>query len=265
MLEYEFMRRAILAGLLLAIAAPSIGVWTTLKRFSQIGDSLAHTSLVGVAAALLIGINPTVGSLLATCLFALVLEFLQNRFKRFAEISLSLISVVAIGMVSILFTIRKTSSNLMSYLFGSIVLIEWKDVYILLAVALLVISFSIKYKYKLLYTTFDEISAKVSGINTKTFDTLINIFAALVIGVSIRIVGGLIISALLVFPVAIAMRLSHNFKSLQLYSLIISIICVMGGIVLSFYFDLPSGGSIILCFIAVFAFTEMLRKVLKLN
>ncbi|MEZ0537268.1 metal ABC transporter permease [Caldicellulosiruptoraceae bacterium PP1] len=263
MLSYAFMQRALLAGFFISIIAPFIGSFTTLKRFSQIGDSLSHTAIVGVAASLLLSINPIIGSIIATIIFSLLLYYIKGKFIRYAEISLSLVSVIALALASVLFGIMKSSANVMSFLFGSIVLVNWIDVAVIVTIS--IISFVILFglKNKLLYTTFDEIGAKVSGINTEFFEIVLNILTALIIAVSVRIIGGLLISALLVFPVAISMQIASNFKRLLIFSTITSIVSVLSGIILSYYFDIPPGGSIILVFIAISIIIEIYKKLIR--
>lgn len=116
MFQYEFMQRALIAGILVSIMTSLIGNFLVLKRFSQIGDSLSHTAIVGVAAALLLNFSPTVGAVLATVVFSLLLEYFKARFKRFEEISLALVSITALGIAAVLFGVLKSSANLMSYL-----------------------------------------------------------------------------------------------------------------------------------------------------
>lgn len=263
MLQYEFMQRAFLAGVLVSIMTSLVGNFLVLKRFSQIGDSLSHTAIVGVAAALLFNFSPTIGATVATIAFALSIEYFKSRFKRFEEISLALISITALGTASVLFGILKSSSNLMSYLFGSIVTTENQDVWIILSVCAITVIFTLLFRKRLIFATFDELSAQVSGINTKSLDFLLNVISATIIAVSLKIVGGLLISSLLVFPTAIAMRFATNFKMLQIASLLVSLTAVTSGICLSYYIDIPPGGATVLVFLAIFLLVELLAAFRK--
>ncbi|ADL43236.1 ABC-3 protein [Caldicellulosiruptor obsidiansis OB47] len=259
MLQYEFMQRALLAGVLVSIMTSLAGNFLVLKRFSQMGDSLSHTAIVGVAAALLFNFSPTIGAIISTVGFAIVLEYFKSRFKRFEEVSLALVSITALGLASVLFGILKSSSNLMSFLFGSIVTIGNEDVWIILAVCLVTVTFIAMFRKKLIFATFDEVSAKVSGINTKLLDFSLNIISATIIAVSLKIVGGLLISSLLVFPTAIAMRFAKNFKYLQIGSLLISLFAILAGLSASYYIDIPPGGATVLTFVIIFFIIELIN------
>lgn len=263
MLHYAFMQRALIAGILVAIITSVVGNFLVLRRFSQIGDSLSHTAIVGVAAAILIGFSPTFGAILATIVFSLFLEYFKSRFKRFEEISLSLVSITALGIAAVLFGILKSSANLMSYLFGSIVAIANEDVWAITITFVATVLFIFIFRNWLLYSTFDEVGASVSGINTKLIDILLNVLSALIIAVSLKVVGGLLASALIVFPTAIAMRFSKNFKALQISSLIISLFAVVLGLVLSYYVDIPPGGATIILFMLCLAIVEIIIKFCK--
>ncbi|AZT89736.1 metal ABC transporter permease [Caldicellulosiruptor changbaiensis] len=259
MLQYEFMQRAFLAGVLVSIMTSLAGNFLVLKRFSQMGDSLSHTAIVGVAAALLLNFSPTIGAIISTVGFAIVLEYFKSRFKRFEEVSLALVSITALGLASVLFGILKSSSNLMSFLFGSIVAIGNEDVWIIFAVCLLTVTFIAMFRKRLILATFDEVSAKVSGINTKLLDYLLSIVSATIIAVSLKIVGGLLISSMIVFPTAIAMRFSKNFGMLQVVSLLVSLIAIIAGLTSSYYIDIPPGGATVLTFLVIFFIAEIIN------
>jgi len=262
-LQYEFMQRAFLAGVLVSIMTSLAGNFLVLKRFSQMGDSLSHTAIVGVAAALLFNFSPTIGAIFSTVAFALAIEYFKSRFKRFEEVSLALVSITALGLASVLFGILKSSSNLMSFLFGSIVTIGNEDMWIILAVCLVTVTFIAMFRKKLILATFDEVSAKVSGVNTKLLDFSLNIISATIIAVSLKIVGGLLISSLLVFPTAIAMRFAKNFKYLQIWSLLISLFAILAGLSASYYIDIPPGGATVLIFVLIFFIAEIINIVIK--
>lgn len=256
MLRYAFMQRAFIAGIIISIIAPLIGNYIMLKRFSQIGDTLSHSAILGVALGLLIGINPLIGALVITIFFAIALERLRKEFKGFAEISLSMITMASLGFSAIIFSRIKSSANVMNYLFGSIVAISQTDLILILLIAIPSVLLILIFQKELLYICFDEDGAYVSGINVKLLNLVLNILVALVIGISLRIVGGFLISALLVIPGAISMKLVSNFRKLQLYSVLISLFSVVFGIILSFYLNISPGGSIVVIFTCLYVITE---------
>jgi len=257
MFGYAFMQRALIAGILVSIITSLMGNFLVLRRYSQIGDSLSHTAIVGVAAAIILNFSPTTGAIFATVLFSLFLEFFKIKFKRFEEVSLSLMSITALGIAAVLFGVLKSSANVMRYLFGRIVAISYSYVYLITATFVITISYVIIFRNWRLFSTFDEVGASVSGINTKLIDISLNILSALIISVSLKIVGGLLISALIVFPTAIAMRVSQNFKNLQMLSFIVSMICVLSGLTFSYYVDVPPGGATVLIFVTLFLLIEL--------
>ncbi|SEF59525.1 zinc transport system permease protein [Caloramator fervidus] len=259
MLKYTFMQRAFIAGIIISIIAPLIGNYIILKRFSQIGDTLSHSAILGVALGLLLGINPLFGALAVTIFFALALERLRRCFKGFAEISLSIITMTSLAFSAIVFSRIKSSASVMNYLFGSIIAISKMDLILILMVAIPTLTLILLFRKELLYICFDEDSALVSGINVKFLNLILNVLVALVIGISLRIVGGFLISALLVMPGAVAMKISSNFSNLQRYSILVSLFSVVLGIIASFYLNISPGGSIVSILIFIYLMVEVLK------
>lgn len=244
MFSYEYMRFALIAGLLVSILCPLIGNFLVLKRFSMIGDTLSHSAFAGVAAGLIFGITPTVSALIYTILSSLLIEYLRNKYSSYQEIVISIVLTLNIGIAIILASTGRTGTNINQYLFGSILTVSMTDILLLLAVLVICILF-IKVKYnELLYSTFDEEGFKIHGIN----NTLLNyMFAALTgatVGVSIRITGLLVISSILVIPVASALNLKKGFKKTLFLSVVFGLFSVLGGLLISYFIDSAPGGTI---------------------
>lgn len=251
--HYTFILHGLSAGIIVAIIAPLIGIFLVLKRYSLIADTLSHVSLAGIAIGLLTGINPVFTGLGATILGSLGVERLRTSKKIYGESALALFLSGSLALAIVILSVAKGfNTNLFAYLFGSIVTVTLTDVYVMLALAVVVIiTLALFYKH-ILYVTFDEDAARVSGINTRRVNTVLIILAALVVSLSIPIVGVLLIGALIVIPVIAALQLRANFMRTVLYAEIISIVSVVVGIIGSFYLDISAGGTIVLLMLLIF-------------
>lgn len=251
--EYTFILNGLSAGVVVAIIAPLIGIFLVLKRYSLIADTLAHVSLAGIAVGLLAGVNPVFTALGATVLGSLGVERLRTSKNIYGESALALFLSGSLALAIVLLSIaRGFNTNLFSYLFGSIVTVTSGDVYTILCLGVVVvIVLSVFYK-EILYVTFDEDSAQVSGINTRRINTILIVLASLVVSLSIPIVGVLLIGALIVIPVIAALQLRQSFGKTILYAELISIFSVIAGIIASFYLNISAGGTIVLLMLAIF-------------
>ena len=242
MFEYEFMRRAFLVGLLLATIIPCIGTIIVLKRLSMMGDALSHTSLAGVAAGLLIGANPIVGAIIVTLVAGFGIDFIRKKFPKYSEISIAITMSAGIGLSG--FT--DSSTGFSSFLFGSIVAITDFELYLVVILSVLVmLTFILLYK-ELRYIAFDEDGARLIGIPVKTVNFIFTILTALTISIASRTVGTLIVSSIMVIPVACAMKLTSSYKMTILLSILFALVFTSIGLSLSFYVGLKPGGTIVL-------------------
>lgn len=251
--QYSFALRGLEAGLLVAIIAPLIGTFLVLRRYSLIADTLSHVSLAGVAVGLLVGINPLLTALGASAFSSLMIERLRASKKIYGETALSLFLSGSLALAIVLVGFSKGFSvDLFSYLFGSILTVRPTDIIIMLILGFIVLLLFLIFYKELVYLSFDEESARVSGIPVKTFNTLFILLASITIALSIPIIGVLLISALLVIPVITALQLKKSFVGTLLWAEVISLISVLFGIFASFYFNVSSGGMIVLVMIAIF-------------
>lgn len=251
MFEYAFMQRAFLVGILLAIIIPLIGVIVVLKRLSMIGDALSHTSLAGVALGLLLGIDPIVGAVVVCVVAAFSIETIRRRLPRYAEISISIIMSVGIGLASVLTGFIEDGAAFNSFLFGSIVAITDTEVALVVVVTIIVVvTFLLLYK-ELMFITFDEPGAILAGLPVKKINFVITLLTAITVSVAARSVGALIVSSLMVIPVACAMQLANSYKKTVIYSVLFAVAFTIVGLVLSYYFNLKPGGTIVLTGVVV--------------
>jgi len=262
--QYDFMQKAFLVGILIAIITPSIGVIVVLKRLSMIGDSLSHNSLAGVAAGLAFGINPILGAVLFSIAAAFGIERIRKSFPKYSEIAIAVIMSTGIGLAGILSGFVKNSANFNNFLFGSIVAISNFELYLVVGLSIIVI-LAVVFLYKeLFYITFDEESARLAGIPLKSINFIFTLLTAVTISVSARTVGTLVISSLMVLPVATAMLIAKSYKQTVIFSIIFAIIFTMSGLYISYYADFKPGGTIVLVgvltLICVLLYKNVLRK-----
>lgn len=260
--QYGFMQRAFIIGILIAIITPCIGIVVVLKRLSMIGDSLSHSSLAGVAAGLVGGFNPILGAVMFSIIAAFSIEKIRKSFPKYAEIAIAIIMSSGIGIAGILSGFVSNSANFSSFLFGSIVAIsdfELFSVIILSIIVILVVFFLYK---ELFYITFDEEAARISGISVKYINFIFTLLTAITISISSRTVGTLVISSLMVLPVATAMQLAKSFKQTLWYSIAFAIIYMLMGLFISFYANLKPGATIVLVGVIILIIT-LIYKGLK--
>ncbi|RBP63829.1 zinc transport system permease protein [Alkalibaculum bacchi] len=244
--EYTFMQRAFIVGILLAIIIPCIGIIVVLKRLSMIGDALSHNSLAGVAAGLVMGINPIVGAMISSIIAALAIEYIRKKIPRYSEMSIAIIMSAGVGLAGILSGFIDNSANFNSFLFGSIVAISDFELYLVIVISLCVmLSFIFLFK-ELFFISLDERSARLAGIPVKSINFIFTILTAITVSVAARTVGALIVSSLMVVPVACAMQFAKSYKHTVLYSVFFAVLFTIAGLFLSYYASLKPGGTIVL-------------------
>jgi zinc transport system permease protein len=244
--ELEFMRRAFVAGLLISIIVPIIGTFLVVRRYSLMADTLAHVSLVGVAVGVLTKTHPVISAVIASTVAAVLIERLRGLKKLFAESILAIFLSGSLAVAVVIISMAKGFNvDLLSYLFGSISTIGGIDLFLLATLFVLVlVSVALFYK-EFFLVSFDEEFAEASGVKARALNLFIVILA-------MRIVGILLIGALMVIPVVTARQFELSFRNTILVSIAFSLVSVISGLFLSYYFDLASGGTIVLVSLAIF-------------
>ena len=257
-LQYSFMQRALLAGLMIGVIAPVIGVFLVLRRLSLIADTLAHVALAGVALGLLAGVNPVLGALVVAAVGAVGIERLRVAGRLFGEAALAIflsgglaVAVVLIGLSG------GFNVDLFGYLFGAITAVQARDLWLVLGLGVTVLATVAVFYKELFAITFDEEGARVQGVPVDTLNLLLTVLVALTVVVAMRVVGILLISALLVIPVAAALRIARSFRSTLWIAVVISLAAVLAGMTASFYLNIAAGGAIVLSAIVLFAGTSL--------
>jgi zinc transport system permease protein len=259
--QYDFMIRAFAAGLIIAILAPSIGIFLVVKRYSLLTDTLSHVSLVGVALGLLTGINPVLSAIVVSAIAAIGMEKLRHSKKIFGEATLTLFLSGGLALALIIFGLSKgLNVNIFTYLFGSIATVTTGDLRLMGGFGLgifLIIIFLFK---RFFIVAYDEELAQANGLPIKLLNFILMILAAITISISMRIVGALLVGALMVIPVLAATQFGRSFGKTFFYSLGISLIAVITGLFASFYLNLPSGAAIVISSLILFAISLLLNK-----
>jgi len=265
-LQYGFMQRAIIAGLIIGLICPLVGIFLVLRRMSLIGDSLSHVALSGVAAGMLVGFSPLYGAMIVSVIAAISIEFLRKVYAEYAELSLAIILSAGIGVAVVLISLSHSFSvDLFSYLFGSINTVTKSDLYAVILLGIAVLFSVIFYFRELFFISFDEEGAKLSGIKVSRINFMFMIMIALVITLSMRIVGILLVSSLMVIPVATSLQVAKSFKSAAMWSVIFAEISIIAGIIISYYFELASGGTIVVFSVLQLITILLTKKLAKIK
>ncbi len=230
-----------------------------MKRLSNIGDALSHASLAGVAIGLCLSVNPVLMAVVLAIIAAFIIEYIRRAFPSYSEIATALVLSLGVALAAIASGFVKNPASFNSFLFGSIVAINQTELYavVLLSVVVIVTVF-ILYR-ELFYITFDEESAALSGVPVKTVNTIFTLLTAIVVSVSARTVGALVISSLMIIPVAAAMLVSKSYKQNVLISIVLAVLFTIVGLFASVLYDLKPGGAIVLTGILVLALLCFVR------
>lgn len=243
---YDFMRKAFLAGILLAVIIPCVGVVVVLKRISMIGDALAHASLAGVAAGLLMGFSPVTGAVVTSMAAALGIEAIRKKVPKYAELSVAITMSAGVGLAGVLSGFVSGTGSFSGFLFGSIISISDFELALIAVTSLVAIAvFALLYK-ELFCVTFDERSARLSGVRVDFVNTVFTLLTAITVSISARTVGALVVSSLMVIPVFCAMQVAKSYRKTLLYSILFAVGFTVIGLALSFYLGLRPGATIVL-------------------
>lgn len=259
-----FFQRALLGGLLIGITAPLLGIFLVLRRLSMIGDTLSHVSIAGVALGFLINVYPIAVGLVFALLACFAIEKLRRTYKTYAELSIAIIMSGGVALAAFLFTMgRNFNLNVTSYMFGSILTLDQTDLWMVLGVTILVVLFMVLNHKEVFLLAFDEDAAGISGLPVRMYNMIITMLTALVISVAIKIVGALLVSALLTIPVASSLLVSRSFRHAVWMALLYSEAGVIGGLCIAGVGNYAPGASIVLLLILLLVATMLVRKGIK--
>jgi len=253
-LSYDFMQRALLAAVLVGLAAPAVGTYLVQRRLALIGDGIGHVALTGVALGLLLGNAPILVALVTAIAGAVAIEVVRLSGKTSGDLALAIMFYggIAGGVVLISKAPGGSAASLNQYLFGAITTTSAQDLLVFGALSIVVLVLAIGLMRPLFAISYDSDYATATGLPVLALNVLLAVMTATTVVVAMRVVGLLLISALMVVPVATAQLLAHSFRATFFVSLAIGVSCAATGVVASYYLDTPSGGTIVLMTIAVF-------------
>ena len=262
---YGFLWKAIIVGVAIALSSSFLGSFLVLKRFSMIGESLAHVSFAAIAIALFTQTSTLWVSLILVSIVSIFILRLSEKTALHGDAAIGLIASTAMAIGTLLSSIgRGFNVDLFSYLFGNILLIDTTDVILSIAVSIIVVGLVILFYPDLFAVTYDQDYALVSGIKTERLNYLLAILSAITIVVGIRAIGTLLISSLIIFPTVTALQFARGFKGTIISAAILSVTTVLLGLLASFVLDLPSGSTIVvmnsIVFVAVYVYTHFINK-----
>lgn len=265
MFSYGFMMRAFVAASFMAVIAPLLGVFLVVRRQSLLADTLSHVSLAGIALGFFINMNPTITTLIVVIISAVVLEYLRMIYQTYSEVSTAILMSGGLAVALVLMNANQgeSSMRIQQYLFGSIVTINQNQVIILGVLLIVLVSIFILFKRPMYVLTFDESTAHVDGLPVKWMSLLFNVLTGIAITVMIPIAGALLVSAIMVLPAAIAMRIGKSFNSVLVFSVLIGLFGMLSGLVTSYQIDTPPGATITLVFISLFIILMLVKMILS--
>ncbi len=263
LLNYIFIQRALICGVAISLCAALIGVTLVLKNYSMIGHGLGEVGFASLTLAVALGLPPLAVSLPIVMVAAIIIMIISQKKGESGDIPIALVSTGALA-IGIIITSLSTGFNIdvSNYMFGSILSMKRSDVIISVILSIAVFTIYMIFYNRLFMITYDEKFAKARGINVTFYQFLISFLTALIVVLGMRMMGTLLISSLIVFPAIIAKGLTGSFKELIIISGIISVICFILGMLLSFFINLPTGASIVLVYIVLLIITKIVNKVI---
>lgn len=260
MLGYPFMRRAFVAGACIALVAPLVGSFLVHRQLAMIGDTLAHAAFAGVAVGLFLGnlletpVSPSLTALVVAVLAALAVQLLSEYTDVYNDVSMTIVLAggFALGTVLISLTSGGIAVSIDQYLFGSLSTLTRSDVEMLVGLSAFVVVVVLLTYRKLLYVTFDESAARIAGIDVDWTNRLLVVLTALVVVGAMRMMGVILVAAMLVVPVAAATQLARSFEQSVWFSIVAAQVAVLAGTTLSYAYGVAAGGTIVLVAIGVY-------------
>ena len=259
MFSYPFMVRAFIVGALVALCSSLLGVSLVLKRYSMIGDGLSHVGFGALAVAAALNAAPLATAIPVVIVAAVLLLRIRgnSRIKGDAAIALISTSSLAVGVMVISMT-TGMNTDVYNYMFGSILAMSAGDVRLSVAMAVVVLALYIFFYHKIFAITFDETFAQATGVKADLYNTLIAVLTAVTIVLGMRMMGALLISSLIIFPALTSMRVCRTFKSVIINSAVISVVCLVIGITVSYVWATPAGASVVMANIAALLLYSLL-------
>jgi zinc transport system permease protein len=264
-LAYDFMQRALVAAALIGLVAPLIGVFLVQRRLALLGDGMGHVALAGVGVAFLVGTAPVPTALAAAALGAVVIELIRSRSRTAGDLALALIFYggIAGGVFFTSLAGGRSSTALNQYLFGSLSTVAVSDIGWLVGVSLLVLAIMLVFGRELFVMALDPDVARTQGVRTVAMSMLLTVMAALTVVIGMRTVGLLLVSAIMIVPIAAAQQLTRAFRTTAVVGVVVGELSALLGLVVSFELDVPPGPAIVFLALGLFAVCAALAVPLR--
>jgi zinc transport system permease protein len=259
-LQLDFMRRALLAALMVGVTAPSIGVFLVQRRLALIGDGIGHVAFMGVAAGLFFGVSPVVSGIVTASVAGAGMELLRERGRTAGDVALALVFYAGLAGGAVLTFKSGQGNKVLGYLFGSVLTVDRRDLLTLAAAGLVIVGAMTLWRKEFFALCYDEEVARTCGLPARALNFGLAIAAAVTVGVTMRVVGILLVSAMLVLPVAIVQQLSGSFRTTVLASMVLGGALSVGGVLAAFYLDTSPGPTIVLIAIGAFFGAALLSR-----
>jgi zinc transport system permease protein len=268
LLQYGFMHRAILVGLCVGIIAPLIGTFLVHRQLALIGDALAHTAFAGVAVGLFLnavidlGVSPYLTAVVVAMLAALLIELISETTDAYNDVSMAIVLSTGFALGTTLISINAggLTVSVDQYLFGNLSTVTSQSAAILLVLFVIVVGVVAVTRNQLLYVTFDETAAEVSGLSVSWYNRIMVMLTALVVVGAMQIMGVILVAAMLVVPVAGAAQVSRSFTESLLISVVLAELAVLLGIAISYYVGATAGGVVVLVAVGIYALAVFAGK-----
>ena len=260
-LSFAFMQRALLAGLMVGMICPVMGSFLVLRNMTLIADTLSHVALAGVAVALLIGVYPLWGALAATVMAAFFVEKLRRSQELGGDLAIGVVLSGGLAVGAILLSLRNLNSlDLFGFLFGNILAVTKLDLILIWLLGGIVVAVVWLLYKPLLAVTFDEEAALARGLPVAKLNGVLMFLAALTVALAMRMVGVLLISSLMVLPVAVGLRIGGSFRSFLISATAAGVISSLAGLFLAAALNLAPGGSIVLVSLGLLGLASLKKK-----
>jgi zinc transport system permease protein len=260
-LQFAFIQKAFIAGIFIGVLCACLGLFLVLKKMSLIGDGLAHVSFGAVALGLYAGLYPIYVAIPIVLVASYLILKLSEKAKVYGDAAIGIFSSVGIASGVILAAVsRGFNVDLLSYLFGNILAISDAEIIISIVLSFVVLITIFFYYYDLFSSTFDEEYAKATGVKTQYVNLMLAALTGITVVLAIRIVGIMLISAMLILPAVTALQIAKGFKGAMFIASFVAVFSVIVGITLSFFLNLPTGATIVITNFAVFLLALVFKK-----
>ena len=260
-LQYPFMIRALLAGVILGALLSFLGTFVILKKMSFFADGIAHASLAGVAIGIVFSFSPLITAIIFSAIFALIIYTLEKKFKLSSDTTIGIIFTSGLALGVLLISLQPGyQPELITFLFGNILAIDKTELILITIFSIIIISFFAAHLKKITLLALDIEMAYLSGIKVSWLQPILYIALAVAVVSGIKVLGIILVSALLIIPVATSKLFANSFKKLILFSLAVAEIIVICGLIISYYLDIPTGPTIVLTGTVIFSLSALIKS-----